>query len=153
MIDARAQKEIPGWEGKWRAVMNGGTAKAAAPADAKPKATTTKPTETKADPAPETTAADKPVEKELDPIAQAISTYVGEGYDQAHPQAADERKARSAKVKEIFAAIAGKAGVEVKKHTEIPEAFHGAFLKTLAKRVEEGSLVIGKTADDDLLGS
>lgn len=128
----------------------------AAPTEAKPKATTTaKPTETKADPAPapETTKADKPVEKELDPIAQAISAYVGEGYDSAHAQAADERKARSAKVKEIFAAIAGKAGVEVKKHTEIPEAFHGAFLKTLAKRVEEGSLVIGKTADDDLLGS
>ena len=46
----------------------------AAPADAKPKATTTaKPTETKADPAPapapDTTKADKPVEKELDPIA------------------------------------------------------------------------------------
>lgn len=125
----------------------------AAPADAKPKATAPKPTETKADPAPE---ADKPVEKEMDPIAQAISGYVDGDYDKAHAQAADERRARADKVKEIFAAIAGKANVAVTKHTEIPAAFHGAFLKTLAKRAEEGSLVIGKAAeggDDDLLGA
>lgn len=115
-------------------------------ADAAPKATAkateTKPTET---PAPET----KPVEKELDPIAKAISDYVGGGYDEADPKAKEERAARSAKVKEIFAAISEKAGTEVKKHTDIPEKFHAAFLKTVAKRVEEGNLVIGKSDESE----
>ena len=116
--------------------------KATKPADA--KATDAKATEAKAEPAPE-----KVEEKKLDPIGQAIADYVGSGYDLADTKATDERKARAAKVKEIFKAIADKGGVTVEKHTDIPEKFHGAFLKTLAKRVEEGNLVIGKEADGD----
>lgn len=122
--------------------------------DAAPKAT--KAAETKAEaekPAPE---AEKVEEKKQDPIAEAIAGYVSWGYDPADPKAADERKARAAKVKEIFAVIAKKGDCKVEKHGDIPEKFHGAFLKTLAARVEEGCLVIGKTsdagADDDLLG-
>lgn len=101
----------------------------------------------------ETKAEEKPKEVELDPIAKAISEYVGGGYDASHEKAADERRARSSKVKEIFAVIAQKSGAIVQRHTDIPESFHGAFLKTLAKRVEEGNLVIGKADDDDLMGS
>lgn len=123
--------------------------------DAAPKAAAKK-TEEKTEAAPEvkTEVAPEPKTEEvkLDPIAQAIGDYVGSGYDPADPQAADERKARAAKVKEIYAAIAGKANVAVTKHTDVPESFHGALLKTLAKRVEEGNLVIGKTSDD-LLGA
>lgn len=119
--------------------------------DAAPKATKAAEAEK---PAPE---AEKVEEKKQDPIAEAIAGYVSGGYDPADPKAADERKARAAKVKEIFAAIAKKGDCKVEKHGDIPEKFHGAFLKTLAARVEEGCLVIGKTsdagADDDLLGA
>ena len=114
------------------------------PADTKATKPTEAKAEAKADPAPE-----KVEEKKLDPIGQAIADYVGGGYDLADAKATDERKARAAKVKEIFKAIADKGGVTVEKHTDIPEKFHGAFLKTLAKRVEEGNLVIGKEADGD----
>lgn len=120
----------------------------AAKPETAPKATKAAPEKTeKTDAAPE-----KVEEKKLDPIGQAIADYVGSGYDLADAKAADERKARAAKVKEIFKAIADKGGVTVEKHTDIPEKFHGAFLKTLAKRVEEGNLVIGKEADGDDLG-
>lgn len=124
----------------------------AAKPDAAPKADKADkaPKETKTEAAPE-----KVEEKKQDPIAEAIAAYVAGGYDMEHPQAADERKARAAKVKEIFAAIASKGNCTVEKHGDIPEKFHGAFLNTLAKRVEEGCLVIGKTsgtAEDDLLG-
>jgi len=111
-----------------------------------PKKTETKAAETKT----ETKAEEKVEEKKLDPIAQGIADYVGTGYDLSHEEAADERKARAGKVKEIFKAIADKGGVTVEKHTDIPEKFHGAFLKTLAKRVEEGNLVIGKEADGEV---
>lgn len=125
--------------------------------DAAPKADKA-PKETKTEAASETQKApegEKVDEKKQDPIAQAIADYVATGYNTEHPQAADERKARAAKVKEIFAAIAKKGDCKVERHGDIPEKFHGAFLKTLAARVEEGCLVIGKTsagADDDLLG-
>lgn len=112
---------------------------------AKPTETVAKATKTAEKP-PETKVEEAP----MDPIAQAITEYVTSGYDLADPAAADERAARSAKVKTIFAAIAGKASVSVTKHSEIPASFHGAFLKTLAKRVEEGCLVIGKTADGEI---
>lgn len=123
----------------------------AAKPDAAPKADKA-PKETKTESAPETQKApegEKVEEKKLDPIGQAIADYVGKGYDPAHAQAKEERAARAAKVKEIFKAIAEKGGVTVEKHTDIPEKFHGAFTKTLAKRVEEGCLVIGKEADGD----
>lgn len=119
------------------------------PADPAPKASKTteapKTEEAKAE-------APKTEEKPLDPIGQAIADYVGGGYDAAHPQAKEERAARAGKVREIFAAIAAKGGVTVEKHSEIPEKFHKAFLSTLAKRVEEGALVIGKGGDDEDLG-
>lgn len=122
----------------------------------KAETATTKATAAKTEKEAETKApeAEKVEEKKQDPIAQAIADYVGTGYDASHDKATDERKARAAKVKEIFAAIAEKGGVKVEKHTDIPEKFHKAFLGTLAKRVEEGNLVIGKSsgADDDLLG-
>lgn len=120
--------------------------------DAAPKAAAKK-TETEAAPEPEKkveAAPEKTEEKPLDPIGQAISDYVGSGYDAADPKAADERKARAAKVKEIFAVIADKAKATVTKHTEIPADFHGPFLKTLAKRVAEGNLVIGVSSEIDL---
>lgn len=123
---------------------------AAKPEAAAPKTTTAKATEAEKPAETKPAEAEKPKDAPMDPIAQAISDYVGAGYDQAHAKAAEERKARSAKVKEIFAVIAEKGGVEVKKHTDIPEKFHGAFLKTLAKRAEEGNLVIGKDSDDDM---
>lgn len=123
---------------------------------------TVKQTAAKTETAPKATKAadktekteEKVEEKKLDPIGQAIADYVGTGYDLSHDKAKEERSARAAKVKEIFKAIADKGGVTVEKHTDIPEKFHGAFLKTLAKRVEEGNLVIGKDADagDDDLG-
>ena len=112
------------------------------PADTK----ATKPTEAKAEPKADP-APGKVEEKKLDPIGQAIADYVGSGYDLADAKATDERKARAAKVKEIFKAIADKGGVTVEKHTDIPEKFHGAFLKTLAKRAAEGNPAIGKEAD------
>ena len=92
-------------------------------------------------------------EEPMDPIAEAIRNYVATGYDAADPLAAEERKARGSKVKEIFAAIAKKGDCKVEKHSDIPEKFHGAFLKTLAARAQEGCLVIGKTSagEDDLL--
>ena len=134
------------------------TKPAAAPKADKP-AESPKAEAPKAEPEAPKTEAEKPAAAPLDPIGQAISDYVGTGYDAAHPQAAEERKARSAKVKEIFGVIAGKAGVEVKKHTDIPEKFHGPFLKTIAARAGEGNLVIkaeaeaGAEAEDDLLGA
>lgn len=127
----------------------------AAKPDVAPKAAK----ETKTEVAAETQKApegEKVEEKKLDPIGQAIADYVGKGYDPEDAQAKEERSARAAKVKEIFAAIAKKAGTAVDRHTDIPEQFHGAFMKTLGKRVEEGCLVIGKTsgaAEDDLLGA
>lgn len=130
-------------------------ATAAKPAAENKKADKSTATE-KAAEAPKTEEkASEPEAPMADPVADAIKSYVGTGYDAAHPQAADERKARSAKVKEIFAVIAQKAGKEVKNHADIPEAMHGAFLKTIAKRAEEGNLVIGKTAEgeeEDLMG-
>lgn len=135
----------------------------AAKPDASPKADKA-PKETKTEAAAETQkAADKTdaaetqnaSEEPMDPIAEAIRNYVATGYDAADPLAAEERKARGSKVKEIFAAIAKKGDCKVEKHSDIPEKFHGAFLKTLAARVEEGCLVIGKTSagEDDLLGA
>lgn len=120
---------------------------AAKPEAAAPKAT--KPAAEKVEKPADAPAAEKPEEVKQDPIAEAIGAYVATGYDASHEKAADERQARAAKVKEIFKAIADKAGVEVKKHSDIPEKFHGPFLKTLAKRVEEGNLVIGKDADGE----
>lgn len=108
-------------------------------------------------PAPEAAAPAAPEEpKKLDPIAQAIADYVGGGYDEAHPQAKEERAARSGKVKDIFAAIAKKKGVEVKKHTDIPADMHPSVIKTLANLASQGNLVIKDDApaaeDEDLLG-
>lgn len=124
---------------------------AAKPEAAAPKATkpAAEKVEKPADAPADAPAAEKPEEVKQDPIAEAIGAYVATGYDASHEKAADERQARAAKVKEIFKAIADKAGVEVKKHSDIPEKFHGPFLKTLAKRVEEGNLVIGKDADGE----
>jgi len=121
---------------------------AAKKTEAAPEVKTEAAPEVKTEAAPEVTTE----EVKQDPIAQAISGYVVGDYDAADPKAAEERAARSAKVREIFAAIASKAGIEVKKHSDVPESFHGAFLKTIAKRVEEGNLVIGKNSDD-LLGA
>jgi hypothetical protein len=119
----------------------------AAPKAEKPKAETPKVEEPKAE-------EPKVEEKKLDPIAQAIADYVGSGYDAADPKAKEERAARGEKVKAIFKVISEKSGVEVKKHTDIPEKFQAAFLKTLAARAAEGNLVIGKddAADEDLMG-
>lgn len=128
------------------------TKPAAEPKKAEKAEKASEPEAPKTDKAPEPEKASEP-EVKLDPIAQAISDYVGTGYDASHEKAAEERKARSAKVKEIFAVIATKAGVEVKKHTDIPESFHAAFLKTISARAAEGNLVIGKQAEDeDLMG-
>ncbi len=113
----------------------------------KPEVKTEAAPEVKTETAPEVKAEEKP----MDPIAEAISNYVATGYDAADPKAAEERAARSAKVKEIFKAIATRGSIEVNRHSDIPESFHGSFLKTLAKRVEEGNLVIGKTSDDLLV--
>lgn len=79
---------------------------------------------------------------EQHPVGKAIVDYVSTGYNEAHPQAAEERKSRSERVKELYAKLGGQIKVEVKSYNDIPEQYHGAVLKKIAELVAEGNRVI-----------
>lgn len=78
------------------------------------------------------------------PIGTLVLKYVGEGYDEADPDAAEERTARSEKVKAMYASIATQLKIEVKSYKDIPEKAFTAVTNKLNTLIEEGNLVIGK---------
>ncbi len=132
------------------------------PAEA-PKATRTRKAaepaaeEKQPDPAPETRQItqnpDDRREVAVDtPLKTAIATYVGTGYPENHPQAKEERAARAAKVRTLFAKVGEKLGAEINTQADIPEKHHATVIKKLEEFAAEGNLVIkaDAPASDDL---
>lgn len=120
---------------------------------AKPKAETpaaeTK-TETKSEPAAETKpAAETSDGPTVQDVNDAISGYVGGTND------AEERAARAAKVKGVLTKFSPEGTEKVNGGTLLADK-RAAFIKTVAKWVEEGNLIVKEEAaaadDDGLLG-
>lgn len=124
--------------------------KAAAPAA--PKATAPKKEEAKA----EAPKAEAPKEEPktaaaapTGPLPDKITEYVT-GFDQTHAQAAEERAARSAKVKAIYAALTEKAGYQVNTQADIKPEHHAVVIKKLDELIAAGNLVIKADAPAEI---
>lgn len=114
--------------------------KAAAPApkaDPKPKA------EPKAEPKPEAKA-----EAPTGPLPEKITEYVT-NFDQSHEQATEERAARAARVKAIYAALSKQTGVTVATQADVPEKYIPVVIKKLDELIAAGNLVIGVGDEDE----
>lgn len=92
-------------------------------------------------------AAAKAAAAAAHPVGSKIMTYVQTGYNEAHPQAAEERAARVAKVKAIYAAVAAKTSKEVASYTDIPAEYTDVVLAKLDGFIKEGNLVIKASLD------
>lgn len=76
------------------------------------------------------------------PKVQAMADAIAE-YTNGAEKGSEERKARVAKIREVY----GKVGAT--KASEVPEDKAGAVAKTIKKLIEEGDLIKPQDADDD----
>ena len=83
------------------------------------------------------------------PLPDKITEYVT-GFDQTHAQAAEERAARSAKVKAIYAALTEKAGYQVNTQADIKPEHHPVVIKKLGELIAAGNLVIKADAPAEI---
>lgn len=107
----------------------------------------TKPVETK--PADDAAAA-KIAAAQSHPVGAKIYEYTTAGYAEDHPQAAEERAARVAKVKAIYSSISSKIGTPVNSFADIPAEWNDTVLGKLAVWTADGPLVIKSTPSLDL---
>jgi len=127
--------------------------KAAAPAtktttkkEEAPKVEETKVEETKVE---ETKVEETKAAAPTGPLPDKITEYVT-GFDQTHAQAAEERAARSAKVKAIYAALTEKAGYQVNTQADIKPEHHPVVIKKLGELIAAGNLVIKADAPAEI---
>ena len=84
------------------------------------------------------------------PIGAKIMQFVQTGYAEDHPQAAEERAARVAKVKALYAAVAKATGKEVASYGDIPEEYTKVALEKLDGFIAAGTIVITASKSLDI---